>query len=41
MGKQDFIIQSGLDSTGEPVRGLLNASITIGTKYAANNIEVP
>ena len=39
MAKKDFIIQDGLDSTGETVLGILNVPITISIKYAANNIE--
>ena len=37
MAKKDFIIQDGLDPTGETVLGILNVPITISTKYAANN----
>ena len=39
MAKKDFIIQDGLDPTGETVHGILNVPITISIKYAANNIE--
>jgi len=45
MAKKDFIIEDGLEVTGETIRGLLNASITISAnlneipKYGTGNIE--